>query len=165
MLSKIVLVTLAALALAGCEPPTNSDQKQRVAQEQLAAEAHQQVGMPAIRNFQEKRFAKMILELRDTSIRTQTYTIAMDGRLMKICDSIGYGLPYTTQYTNPQRMTSLNSNPITLPQADPNGLFSPAQADGTWVLCLSPEDQKTVPIFVEPRVIVSPFPLKLTEVK
>ena len=152
--------------LSGCEiHPKNSDQVQREIQENLSAESNSQVGMPAIVNFQEKRMAKMILELRDTAISTITYTQDMNGNLHKLCDSIGYGLPYATQYTNPQRIARSMETPstgnITLPQADPNGLFSPAQADGTWVLCSNPATKKVMPLYVEPHVIVSPFVLKL----
>ena len=118
--------------------------------------------MPAIVNFQEKRMAKMILELRDTAITTVTYTQDMSGNLHKLCDSVGYGLPYATQYTNPQKIgyTGNQVGVATLPQADPNGLFSPASADGTWVLCMNPADKKVMPLYVEPHIIVSPFPLK-----
>ena len=45
-----------------------------------------------------------------------------------------------------------------MPQADPNGLFSPESAEGTWVLCSDPSGNgETRPVYVEPRIIVSPF--------
>ena len=47
----------------------------------------------------------------------------------------------------------------TLPQADPNTLFSPPSAEGTWVLCVNPETNKPTPLYVEPKIIVSPFKL------
>ena len=160
---KAIFAIIALLALAACdEAKPSSDQVQRHQQEQLSAESNAQVGMPAITNFQEKRMAKMILELRDTALTTITYTQDMNGVLHKLCDSVGYGLPYATQYTNPQRtVEGRGQNEFTtLPQADPNGLFSPASADGTWVLCLDPATKKAMPLYVEPHVIVSPFPLK-----
>jgi hypothetical protein len=43
--------------------------------------------------------------------------------------------------------------------ADPNGLYTPASADGTWVLCLNPHTKHLEPQYVEPRVIVSTYPL------
>jgi len=49
---------------------------------------------------------------------------------------------------------------VTLPQADPNGLYSPASAEGTWVLCVDHKDNKPKPIYVEPRIIVSPIALQ-----
>jgi hypothetical protein len=146
--------------LTACDFKPSSDDVQRQQQEQLSAESNAQVGMPAIVNFQEKRMAKMILELRDTALTTVTYTQDMNGNLHKLCDSVGYGLPYATQYTNPQRINLSQHGAVTIPQADPNGLFSPAAADGTWVLCLDPATKKAMPLYVEPHVIVSPFALK-----
>ena len=148
------LIVCAALGLAGCQD--TSDQKMNAAQERLAAEAASEVGMPAIVNFQEKRTMKTILELRDQAISTTTYLVTLDGALVKLCDSIGYGLPYATQYTSPSK---ISAGEHVVPQADPNGLFSPASADGTWVLCLDPARKATRPVYVEPRIIVSPFPL------
>ncbi len=63
---------------------------------------------------------------------------------------------------DPQRITTSGADGITtLPQADPNGLFSPAAADGTWVLCLNPRTRELSPLYVEPRIISSPFPLDM----
>lgn len=119
-----------------------------------------QVGMPAIVNFQEKRILKDIIELRDKQISTFTYIMDMNGKLHKVCTSVGYGLPAATQFTNPQRQAGgAQGGYITLPQADPNGLFSPSSADGTWVLCVNPKTGKTAPVYMEPRIIVSPFEL------
>ena len=154
-------------ALASCEEsvPT-SDQKMNSQQEQIANEAVMQVGMPAIVNFQEKRMAKSILEARDKTIATTTYIVAENsGQLFKLCDSVGYGLPYSTQFTNPIKVVyKYDHQGVSIPQADPNGLFSPAQADATWVFCLDPETKKNKPVYVEPKVIVSPFPIVLTPI-
>lgn len=161
-MKKVLVLALCGIALAGCEPAQeSSDTKTNRQQEKLSAESVQQVGMPAIINFQEKRMMKQILELRDKTISTITYITDMNGKLHKVCDSVGYGLPYATQYTNPQKLaySSTNVGVLALPQADPNGLFSPPSADGTWVMCLNPATKEVAPVFVEPRVITSPFPL------
>lgn len=163
----------AALAVAGCDDtarPQTSDQKMNKAQEQLSNEAAMQVGMPAITNFQEKRMAKSILEARDQTRATTTYILAENtGQMFKLCDSVGYGLPYSTQFTSPQKPDFRGDSyhalaALAMPQADPNGLFSPPQADATWVFCLDPATGKDKPVYVEPKVIVSPFPLKLEPV-
>lgn len=164
MIRNIALVTLACFGLAACDERTqSSEQIQNRRQEQTNKQAVQTVGMPAITNFQEKRILKDILELRDTQIRTWTYTQDMAGKLHKLCDSVGYGISAATQYTNPQRiardMETPSTGNVAIPQADPNGLYSPASAEGTWVLCSDPNKGKTVPVYTEPRIIVSPFPL------
>lgn len=158
---KLILLAITiAIALTGCDYQPSADQVSQQKQEKLAAEGNAEVGMPAIVNFQEKRNLKMIQELRDTALSTVTYTQDLAGKLHKLCDSVGYGIPAATQYTNPKYTTSHAGVYITLPQADPNGLFSPASADGTWVLCLNPDTKKMAPVYVEPRVIVSPFTLQ-----
>ncbi len=103
---------------------------------------------------------KDILELRDQAdLCTYTYLFnEMNGKLVFLGETVGFGLPYATQFTNPQKVEwTANRGYRTLPQADPNGLFSPASADGTWVLMKNPNGNDVKP--VEPRIIVSPFKL------
>ena len=77
----------------------------------------------------------------------------------KLCDSVGFGLPYSTQFTNPMKVPS-HDRGVVLPQADPNGLFSPSSSDGTWVQCVNPKTNKVSVMYVEPRIVVSPFELQ-----
>ena len=155
----LVLPLIALLAACGPQQP-NSRQIEAAKQEEMQLQAVQSVGMPAITNFAEKRMFKDILELRDKNVPTTTYLVGMNNQLTKVCDSVGYGLPYATQYTNPQMRVGSQNGVVTLPQADPNGLYSPASADGTWVLCVDHKDGKAKPIYIEPRIIVSPFALQ-----
>lgn len=168
----IVIASALLLSLTACtdSPRISNDKVQQAQQEVLLQEASSQVGMPAIKNFRERKLLKQLLEMRDQEgLITYTYTFAeASGELTFLCNSIGYGLPYATQFTNPERFGGRAETPsegnITIPQADPNGLFSPASADGTWILCLDPSDTegkgKTLPIYSEPKLIVSPFKLK-----
>lgn len=166
MLKKII--ALVALVMCGslltaCDVPAESSTTvEKHAQEQLSKQAAVAVGMPAIVNFTEKRQLKAILELRDQAhLTTYTYTLDMNGKRHKVCPttSSGFGIPYATQFTNPQ-MVAVNEyqhGVVTLPQADPNALFSPASADGTWILCLHPVTKELAPTYIEPRVVVYLF--------
>ena len=159
-MKRLLLVTaLSTLALTACDQTQTSTQIERQKQEELSKRGVESVGMPAITNFAEKRMMKDILELRDQNTPTTTYIVDLNGNRHKLCDSIGFGLPYATQYTNPQRISGDGHGYVTLPQADPNGLYSPASAEGTWVLCVNPKTKKAAPLYIEPRIIVSPFPL------
>lgn len=153
---------IMGLGFIGCDKqaPTGDD-IMNAQQRQMDRQAALAVGPPAIVNFQEKRTLKQIYELRDTQLSTVTYIVDRYGKTHKICDSVGYGIPYATQYTNPSKIDYYGQVVMTLPQADPNGLFSPAAAEGTWVLCLNPKNKKVVPIYIEPRIIVSPFALNI----
>jgi hypothetical protein len=142
-----------------CAP--SSDTLQSKAQEKILAEGTAQTGMPAIKNFRERKLLKDILELRDQNgLVTYTYIRnEFNGDLVFFCRSIGYGIPYATQYTSPEKVDRSYSNYYILPQADPNGLFSPASAEGTWVMCKNPYGSEVRPVYVENRIIVSPFAL------
>ena len=155
----LVVVAVSALGLTACDEHKTSTQIEREKQEELSLRGVESVGMPAITNFAEKRMMKDIIELRDQNVATTVYITDMNGKLHKVCNAVGYGLPYATQYTNPQRISSDAHGYATLPQADPNGLYSPASADGTWVLCVDAKSGKPKPVYIEPRVIVSPIPL------
>ena len=159
---KLLLATIALLALSACEPQEPSAEKVQAKQtKQLNAEAQRQIGMPDIVNFQERKFAKQILEMRDKEIATYTYIIDMYGKKHFICESIGYGLPYSVQFTNPEKeaVNGVNGKWGKLPQADPNGLYMPDGLSATWVLC-SDGKKGVKPVYVEPQIMVSPFKMK-----
>jgi len=150
-----LIVAFVGLTAESCE---TSDDIQRKQQERILLEGTSQIGMPAIKNFRERKILKDIIEMRDqTGLTTYTYLVALDNKLTLLCESIGYGIPYATQFTNPMKR---DAGPTVLPQADPNGLFSPASAEGTWIQCKDPHGKDVRPVYVEPRVIVSPFRLE-----
>lgn len=156
---KYLPILFVALLVSGCDAPQlDADEIQQKETTELTGEAQKQVGMPSITNFSERRMAKRILEMRDDpKLVTYTYVISLDGKPVFLTKSLGYGLPYSTQYTNPERVESL-VNGITLPQPDPNGLFMPTSSSATWVMALS-DDGSTSIMYVEPQIIVSPVQL------
>jgi hypothetical protein len=152
------LVSLLGLVQSTHAAPS-SQELEAAQQEELSRRAITSVGLPTINNFAEKKALKEIFELRDQNVKTFTYILDSAGKTHKICDSIGFGLPYATEYTNPQAEHKVGDHFTVLPQADPNGLFTPASADGTWVMCINPKTGKTAPLYAEPRLLISPFPL------
>lgn len=152
----LLLPILLGAQSEGCNE--SSDDQQSSQQEQILWEATAQTGMPAMKNFRERKLLKDIIEMRDQyGLTTYTYLFAeVTGKLIFLGETIGYGLPYATQYTNPQKYITEGT---TIPQADPNGLFSPQSAEGTWIIMKDPNGKETKPVYVEPRIIVSPFRL------
>lgn len=100
----------------------------------------------------------MIFELRDQeNLITYAYIVNhMTGELVFIGKCIGFGLPYSVQYTNPEKY--VGSNGAILPQPDPNGLFMPAGLSATWLMMLDKTGEPH-PVYIESEVTVSPFPL------
>jgi len=160
-MNKFVIGIGACLMVSACDAQPSADRMQREQQEQLSMQGVMSVGMPAITNFAEKRMMKDILEMRDKMQPTYTYLAGEQQGVIgeKVCDSLGYGLSGATQYTNPQKIADRSQGGYAvLPQADPNGLFSPAATEGTWVMCKVRGSDKVSPQYIEPRIIVLTFP-------
>ena len=90
----------------------------------------------------------------------------MQGKPVFIGKCIGFGLPYSVQYTNPSKLVDRRGQPASaaleahiIPQADPNGLYMPQGLSATWLMMIDPKTGKPRPVYVEPEIIVSPFPL------
>ncbi len=177
-LIQFAVMVAAVVTVTSCEETPRhqtSDEVQQNAQEQMLKDSTMQTGMPGIRNFQERKLLKLILEMRDQEgLVTYTYMenlvptvvsgrTALGGKLTFIGVTVGFGIPYATQYTNPQKIAEKNSyqsgSYAILPQADPNGLFSPASADGTWILMKNPNGKETTPQYIEPKIAVFTFQL------
>jgi len=159
----IGMILVSLLFTGGCveSKPSADDQLERKTKA-LMREANAQIGMPAIKNFQERKLAKYIFELRDKEdLITYAYIVNhMTGKLVFLGQCLGYGLPYSVQYTNPERSEyHANGGTVTLPQPDPNGLFMPQGLSATWLLMVDPKTKKARPVYVEPEIIVSPFKL------
>jgi len=160
-MKKVILcVVVLALVLisSGCAIKGSSDNVMEKKTEKQMKEINAQVGLPAIKNFQEKKLAKQIFELRDREdLVTYAYIVNhMTGELVFIGKCLGFGLPYSVQYTNPMKKEWSDASPI--PQADPNGLFMPDGLSATWLMILDNKGEPH-PVYVEPAIIVSPFPL------
>jgi hypothetical protein len=157
-LFTLIVIAIISFTLLGCGLGSN-DSKQEAATERLMTEINNQVGMPNITNFQQKKLMKMIFELCDKEDLITYAYIKSDyqGKLMFIGKCIGYGIPFSAQYTNPERTT--NRTGITLPQADPNGLFMPTTSSATWLIMIDPKTNEPRPVYIEPEIVVSPFPL------
>jgi hypothetical protein len=119
--------------------------------------------MPAITNGTMKKQLKMIIEECDKqNLICYAYIIPeMTGRPVFLGKCMGYGIPYATQYTNPEKTVDgkMSGEFTTIAQADPDGLFKPASADGTWLLLIDPATNEPHPVFCEPKLLVTPFKL------
>jgi hypothetical protein len=157
------LLMILLLLNTSCEE-TTTDEKQASQQAQVLEQAHMQIGMPSTPGFQEKRMVKDLYELRDKAIATHAYIMNdMQGCLVYLGPSVGYGLPYAVQFTSPTRPQRWGESHIQVPQTEPNGLFMPNNAEGTWIMLKDPDGPDTKPVYVEPRVVVSPFRLTTQE--
>lgn len=148
--------------LSGCsEGFKDAEQDQTEQTRHLMQESNRQIGMPEIVNFQEKKLAKMVMELRDREDLICYAYIKSDynGTLTFIGKVLGYGIPYGVSFTNPDKY-EMNRG-VTLPQAEPNGLYTNGvTSSATWLFMIDPKTDNPRPVYVEPEIVVSPFPLK-----
>jgi hypothetical protein len=168
---SMFLIGIMLVFVLGCgvsTTPPSADTQQARKTEQLQAESNRQVGMPNIKNFTQKKTLKMIQEACDQEDLI-TYAYFFNEIEGKVGDPvtawggkcIGFGVPFSAQYTNPERLVAkgVNYGYLTLPQPDPNGIFMPTSSSATWLLVLDKENNPR-PVYFEPTIIVSPFPLK-----
>jgi len=121
-LAIMALTGIMIFSLTGCEYEQSTDEVQAQAQAEILVEANAQTGMPNIKNFAERKMMKEVLEkCDDQKLVTYLYTTALDGKLVYQGKGIGFGIPYSVQYTNPQRVAerSATYGITVLPQADP----------------------------------------------
>lgn len=172
---KKAILIIAIVTLFGCNdrnPEPQSDIDMQKKNEQILQESSKQLGMPAIINFQEKKNLKWIYELCDKeNLVCYAYLFnEMEGSVGQyLGECIGYGIPYSTQYSNPDKLVDVRDFGIrayednasaVIPQAEPNGLFKPTGLSATWLIMIDPTTKETRPVYIEPQIIVSPFKLK-----
>ncbi len=161
-MKRFIIITAllcTVLFLVSCEG-NSADFKQQKETETLMQELHRQVGLPNIKNFQQKKLMKMIFELNDQeNLLTYVYLKSdYTGKLIYVGEAIGFGVPFSAQYTNPMRIAKHYSTRYKMPQPDPNGLFMPTSSSATWVMMMDPEGNPR-PVYFEPEIVVSPFKL------
>jgi len=171
-LLMVMTVSLSLLTLNSCKSDVTSasDFEQAEATEAALVEANRQVGMPDIKNFQQRKLMKLIFEQcdREDLICYAYLQNITTGKLVFIGKCMGYGIPFSAQFTNPEKIvdgedytTNFSGSvaPIAVPQADPNGLFMPTSSSATWLLMIDPVTKKPRPVYFEPTIVVSPFEL------
>lgn len=156
---------------SGCiDENMNSDTQLAAQTERSMMEANAQVGMPAIVNWKQKKDLKMLYEVLDQEgLITYAYLVSLDGKLVFLSKCVGYGMPYSTQYSNPVKAMQGDHavgmdftgfhDVITMPQPEPNGLFPPEGLSATWLMMIDGETGDVRPVYVEPQIIVSPIKL------
>lgn len=164
-MKALLVVFFAISALTACKPAEpSSDRRMAAEQERSLQDAVSSVGMPAIKNWREKRLLKMIYELRDQDgLRTYTYVVAQQtGARVFLCDSIGFPINDATGFSSPEKVytSSGGSHSFPMIQAEPNGLFTPDASNSYWVMCLDNDKGKPAPTFITGYPLVTTFPLK-----
>jgi hypothetical protein len=158
----VLVVIIMSIGFVACNESKSADTQDRNRQEAIQQEANRQVGMPAITNFTLKKNFKLIMEEMDKphTIRYAYIWSQYHGKFVYIGKCEGFPIPAATQFTNPEKLVQpfySDHSVVTLPQADPTGLFSPGSADASYVMMIDPETGKPVPCYFEEKVNTLPF--------
>lgn len=116
----MILCVVVTGILTGCDGTTS---REKAYTETLMSQANDAIGNPDIVNFFEKAQLKEIYEMRDDP-NLVCYWYAVNnytGKYIYEGECIGYGIPYSTSYTQPE---SYYASGGVVPQADPNALYS-----------------------------------------
>lgn len=142
--NKLLLVSLLvvlAVILSACGPSANSQEaKGAGGVEKQQALYIQYQPKPWFDWSLERSLMIQLYVARNTSLSTFSYHYNdYLGIIGWSCDSIGMPIPGGTQLTNPESADyySNGAGYVVLPQAEPNGLYSPDTSAGTYVMCVN----------------------------
>lgn len=160
ILAVSTVVLLCAAGGDGCTPQGSEVADEAARTNRTMNQISRNQPVPMFDWSLERRMQIEIYQARQRA--TRTYSVVQSpftGKVLWACPSIGFPLPYATQLTNPHQAIWGDRGPAVVEQAEPNGLYSPAQADATWVPCVAPNgkiapryEENHVSVFLQPMV-------------
>ena len=114
----------------------------------------------------ERYLAIELYKLRNKKITTHAVWRSDYGMIEGDCPSLGYGIPYDVQLTNPVKVTDEDKDGAdhralaVVEQPEPNGLYSSKNTNATWVMCIG-DNGNIEPVYVESHVTVYPYDVKV----
>jgi len=149
------------LLISGCTAITDPDETEsnRVEDQQNIYIDSQPV--PTFDWSLERHIFIELYKARNNAVQTYSYIRNWQGQVVFSCKSIGFPLPSNLQLTNPEREERIYQGGISLPQAEPNGLFSSPSTMGTYVFCIN-SDGTVSPSYFEASVETHLSPLNNT---
>lgn len=164
-LKQIILVAVLALAAVACGTPTsgnaNTNEATQVNRQQDIYNKTQPI--PLFDYSQDRATLLQIYSAKNEARQTWAVVFSNNGVPLWSCPSIGFPIPTTTQLTNPDSYGGGAYGYFTLPQAEPNGLYT-GDSLATYILCVRPNGD-VVPLYAEPLVMLFPFEIKIVDGK
>lgn len=152
------LLFLVLIIVSGCAQSADTRERDIVQNQQKHYLESQPP--PFFEKSLERYLMDQLYRARNNAVATYSYVQSpFTGKILWECPSVGYPIPGGTQLTNPEALAYPNSGGATLPQAEPNGLFSPPTAMGTYVMCVN-DDGTVAPAYKEEPVSTSPYPVQ-----
>ncbi len=162
LVATFAMTVLAADSCSGSTQPSANQQDQNYTANQM--QQYEKVEPPPFFTFSEPR--DVMIQIYEAEMQAHnTWSVWVDrAGIAHGCASIGYPIMGGTQLTNPSSLSTDGYHyGVTLPQAEPNGLYPPATGAGTWVLCQ--HNGQAAPVYVEPEVMTYPWPVVVQDGK
>lgn len=151
MSTRFAYLSLPVVALCcmadSCDVQPTAAAKERAAvnqQQQLYVDAQP---APVFDWSLERHLLIELYKARNSAVATYSYVRNQyTGKILSSCPSIGFPISAATQLTNPSQAEwhySQGVGSAVLPQPEPNGLFTPSESRGTYVMCLNKDGQVT----------------------
>jgi hypothetical protein len=159
----VLIIGLSIFLLVGCGVMTSEEKDRAIVQKQQSI--YQAVQPVHIYDFSIPRdIYQQIYDITTTEV-VATYTIieSVTGVTRYEGPSIGYAIPADVSLTNPLQPAYHVCNSGIIEQAEPNGLFSSKNTDGTWVLYVDLKSGEVYPVYSEHKVTTFPFIVKKNE--
>ena len=163
------IVVLFALTVAcngdkDCGCSSSQERKDQEAVDRQQAQYGKAQPIPTYDWSLERDLVIQLYNIRNNRMATHSVWRSNYGMIEGDCPSMGYGLPYDTSLTNPQRglrvCASGGCGWVTVGQAEPNGVFASTNTAATWVMCVGPSGA-IEPHYIESKVTVYPGPVKV----
>jgi hypothetical protein len=151
--TKFIILSLITIIFCTCFTACSTDigkEEERAYTSNLIETLNDLIGMPNIQNGFMKKSLKSIYELQDNAelicyaYSRNEYT----GLYTYLYPCIGFGIPYSTQYTAPEAIYKYYGEYGMAPQADPDGLYHGDGTQATWVLRVS-ETGEVIVVYAE----------------
>jgi len=168
-MKKLVIfpIMFAMLFISACDTKDSAatkETKKVLAQQDQYAKGQP---VPAFNWSLERDLIIQLYQLRNEKVATHTVWRSDYGLVEGDCASIGYGIPYDTSLTNPLMATDEDqsgwdkSSLTSIEQAEPNGIFASKNTTATWIMSVDKTTSQIMPLYVESKVTVYPYPVKV----
>lgn len=158
----VFVVAVLGLLCVGADDCSSQESKDRdtVAEQQRIYGTTQPV--PMFKWSQDRDNLIQIYRMKNEARTTYAVVRSMTGEILWHCPSVGFPIPADTQLTNP--LQPVHGYGAVVEQAEPNGLFSSKNTDGTYVICVLGDGSLT-PQYTESKVEVFTRPVKVEDGK
>jgi len=163
----LVICCLMMTLVMSCFYQESSTEKEgKIVEAQLSQYSKGQP-VPAFDWSFERDLVIQLYALRNAKVATHTVWRSDYGMIEGDSPSLGFGIPYDTSLTNPLQLTAKRIKTYgghrtlegTVEQQEPNGIFASKNTTATWVMSVDADTSQILPIYVESKVTVYPYPV------